>query len=204
MSTDMRVWVGCLGCYNGGDLNGEWVDAADADPVEMGLAQLGPGGGYRGPFCKRCGADEFWVFDHEGMGPFLTGEFSPMEAQQLAEQLDGLDEHELRLLRLYVEALGGRGYWSGPVDWADVATEAQDHYVGEAESLADWAQEFAEETGVLQVTIPGRYGEPRKLTDDDALSTILAAVDWEQVAEVWTQGYSTVRDEERGVIVLFS
>src|SRR4051812_37984795 len=93
-----RAWVGCLGCYNNGDLNGKWADGTETDPVEIGLAVLGPeecsacdgvgeivledgkgnsappitcgncggsGNGYRGPFCKRCHADEFWVFDHE-------------------------------------------------------------------------------------------------------------------------------------------
>lgn len=185
----MRVWVGCLGCYNGGDLVGDWAGIADADPVSMGLAEHRPGG-YSGPFCKRCGADEFWCFDAENLAPFIDGECSPAAATQLAEQLDGLDDDDLRLVRLYVGALG-RGNWSGEIDWADVAAEARDHYVGEAESRADWAASFAEETGTLRSLA----------TIDDV---ILRNIDWAGVAEEWTQGYSEIRDDERGTVVLFS
>lgn len=32
--SDAKVWVGCLGCYNGGALVGEWFDAGEA-PEDM-------------------------------------------------------------------------------------------------------------------------------------------------------------------------
>jgi hypothetical protein len=34
----VRAWVGCLGCYNNGNLVGEWIDGTEcADLVEAGL-----------------------------------------------------------------------------------------------------------------------------------------------------------------------
>lgn len=196
---DMRVWVGCLGCYNDGRLIGEWADAADADPVEMGLAELGPeGADYRGPFCKRCHADEFWCFDQEGLAPFIDGECSPAAAQALAETLDELDEDELRTLRLYVEAVGGPGYWSAP-DWSAIAEEARDRYVGEGASVADIVQELIEETGGLR--------ELQELADkergDGTASIILRNIDWDGVAEEYAQGWSEVRTAD-GTVAAFS
>jgi hypothetical protein len=199
---DMRVWVGCLGCYNSGRLVGKWADAIDADPAEMGLAKLGDGPGYRGPFCVRCGSDEFWCLDSEGLWPFITGECSPAEAQRVAQQLDGLEAHELEVLVAYVDALG-RGNWDGGVDWSDVARDAADAFVGRASSIGAWAEEFAEETGLFRGWEQYRYdGRRVQLTDDEDVSTVLGAVDWEQVGEVWTQGYSTA--ERDGEVWLFS
>lgn len=34
----LRIWPGCLSCYNAGRLVGAWIDAADAD--EMTIAEL--------------------------------------------------------------------------------------------------------------------------------------------------------------------
>lgn len=203
--SDMRVWVGCLGCYNEGRLIGEWVGIADADPVAMGLAKLGPEGGYRGPFCKRCGADEFWCFDHEYTEPFLTGEFSPYDAQRLAEQLDQVEEHELETLRVYIEGVG-TSYLVRTVDgidWQAAAEEARDKFVGRAETVEAWAEEFAEETGLFQGWEQRRYdGRAVPLTEDDGMSVILRNVDWKGVAEEWTQGYTVV--DHDGEVWLFS
>lgn len=199
---DMRVWVGCLGCYNAGGLVGTWVDAAEADTVTIeSLAETMTPGDLRNdhlgltPYGPH---EELWCLDQEGLSPFIEGECSPMEAQRLAEQVGDLDDHELRMLRLYVEALG-RGNWSGDVDWFDVGREAVDHYVGEAASLADWAADFAEETGALNPT--DEYGRPVKHGVDEV---ILRNIDWAGVAQEWTEGYSIVRDDETGNLVLFS
>ena len=60
--TTPRAWVGCLGCYNGGALVGKWIDGEICADLEYaGLTD-------RAGKCNRCGADEFWVMDHENGG----------------------------------------------------------------------------------------------------------------------------------------
>lgn len=59
------VWIGCLACYNGGRLVGDWHDAEDAGEVT-------PEDLHGNPTAR----DEMWVFDLEGF-PSSTGEMSP-------------------------------------------------------------------------------------------------------------------------------
>ena len=73
MTDERRVWVGCLACYNAGDLTGEWREP------------------YLAPdwACGRPGHEETWIFDHEGFGP--AGEMSPAEAAALDEWMSGVE-----------------------------------------------------------------------------------------------------------------
>ena len=124
MSEDMRVWVGCLACYNAGDLHGEWLEPADGPDWE----------------CGKPGHEETWVFDHEGFGSFISGECSPLEAARIAEQLDGCEN---------VEALKAYVGWTGCT--LETALEDFDNgaFMGEYESGEDFAYELAKETGDL-------------------------------------------------------
>lgn len=74
-----RAWVGCLGCYNGGTLRGEWleVDGLEDDDVIAGL-------------CPDPSHEERWVFDHEGLA--TSGEMSPAEAASRARAVADLLE----------------------------------------------------------------------------------------------------------------
>ena len=74
--SEPRAWVGCLGCYNMGRLNGRWMDADDAEEV--------------GGKCDRCFSDEWWCFDVENV--LKVREMSPAEFvrdARLAEAIDG-------------------------------------------------------------------------------------------------------------------
>lgn len=62
-----RAWVGCLGCYNGGTLRGEWLEVEGLEDDET-IAGL----------CPDPSHEERWVFDHEGLA--TSGEMSPAEA----------------------------------------------------------------------------------------------------------------------------
>ncbi|MDO5501213.1 MAG: antirestriction protein ArdA, partial [Propionibacteriaceae bacterium] len=66
-----RIWVGCLHCYNSGDLVGEWFDAVDADTIT--LADVHKGSGKRYVACE-----ELWVLDHDNIP--VSGEFGLLEA----------------------------------------------------------------------------------------------------------------------------
>jgi hypothetical protein len=91
-----RAWVGCLGCYNNGALNGLWVDGVDAaDTDGAGLSEAGK--------CLKCGADEFNVFDHEGYGELIGGECSPLEAAKVAAAIEQIEDggHDIERVMTY-------------------------------------------------------------------------------------------------------
>ena len=127
-----RAWVGCLGCYNSGALVGKWLDGNECDDLEA--AGLTDSAGK----CTRCGADEFWVMDHENYGPVLSGECSPMEAYEAAQLLESVPEWERPIL----EAWLGNGMEFD----LDAMREA---YVGEYESDKEFAEEYAENCDLL-------------------------------------------------------
>lgn len=141
MSDDMRVWIGCLGCYNEGRLVGEWTPAEDAESVTVEYlhdTQLSASDRIQGH-----GHEELWVMDHEGFGGLLTGECSPAEAQRLAELVDDLTDDERTAFGYYVENMH-----SGPVG-DDTVTAFRDAYLGCYESFESWAWQYLEDTGML-------------------------------------------------------
>ena len=132
-STEPRVWVGCLACYNAGRLTGEWVDALEAAAfVPCTLVDYG------GPH------EEFWVMDHENFQGFLKGECSPTEAQETAEVMSEIEESGLPLeaVALWVANVG--------VDLHDLDRRAvEEAYEGEWDTEQEFAQEFAQEVAEL-------------------------------------------------------
>lgn len=127
-----RAWVGCLGCYNAGRLNGRWVEGLEATNVDTLATDEG--------FCRRCGSDEFWVFDHEGYAGILEGECSPAEAERLAEILEeATDPHALAAYVSY----HGRHYLEEALETFD------DAYRGEWDSEEQYAEELARDVGDL-------------------------------------------------------
>jgi len=161
-TTELRAWVGCLGCYNDGRLVGKWVDGIDAEDVtiaELHAADKVPTDIYTAMH------EELWCFDHEGYGD--TGEFSPMEASRIARYYEDAesDGANLGALRVWLNNRHGeRGD-----DWTDDRDSFSDDYFGTYDSEKDFAQEFATETGF----------------DDD--SPYASHIDWERV---WTGDFS--------------
>ncbi len=160
-----RVWVGCLACYNAGTLRGEWVDADEA-------------GGFVP--CEGRGHEEWWCMDHEGFGGLLDGECSPMAAQELAE------------LIAEVEADGGPmaafvAYRSNV--GAEYATVEgfRDVYRGEWSSVEDYAQELAEDCGMVP----------------DDLAWPLSCIDWKRAARELTIGGDIWTAESDGGVFVF-
>lgn len=74
-----RAWVGCLGCYNGGTLRGEWLEVEGLEDDET-IAGI----------CPDPSHEERWVFDHEGLA--ASGEMSPAEAATRARAVTELLE----------------------------------------------------------------------------------------------------------------
>lgn len=117
---DIRVWVGCLSCYNEGRLTGDWVEALEA-------ADHTP--------CHRPGHEEWWCLDHENLP--MTGECSPAEAQRIAEALNELDDHFLAPAIAWLK---------GDPANRDL-DNFEDRYAGHWDSLRAYAEEMFHEFG---------------------------------------------------------
>lgn len=138
-TTEPRVWVGCLACYNAGRLVGDWFEGTEAgDVVAADLTSLA----YEDDDerAEHLTHEELWVFDHEGYGGLLSGECSPAEAQRLAELLEALDDHERAPFVVWVS--------DGCGD-ADDVERFQDAYRGEWDTFEQYADQLAEDCGVF-------------------------------------------------------
>ncbi|MFG2147580.1 antirestriction protein ArdA [Streptomyces sp. NPDC048696] len=128
-----RVWLGCLACYNGGRLTGEWYDADIANLVTP--ADL---------HGRETSHEELWVFDHEDFYGVLEGECSPHEAAEIAEALASLSADEAAPFAVWVREWGvhaERNHW---------VERFQDEYRGFHKSEGDFAAEWAEDTSELE------------------------------------------------------
>jgi antirestriction protein len=99
--------------------------------------------------------EELWVFDHEGFHGLLTGECSPSEAKELAEQIERSDNPAA--FAVYVADHLGRQY--AAKDWDAARESFEEAFCGVYESEKDYAYELAEELGALNedATWPNNY-----------------------------------------------
>lgn len=120
MSETLRVWVGCLACYNSGRLHGAWEDAQDAVAWE----------------CDKADHEETWCFDSDT--PWIQGECSPHEAGVIAEAVYLLSDD--------IPADVVREYLAGMNESVTTYTrDIGDSYRGEWDSWGDFANGLADE-----------------------------------------------------------
>lgn len=158
-----RAWIGCLGCYNDGRLNGAWLDyEAASDLTESGYTN---GSGE----CVKCGAEEFVCFDLENVPTVgRIHELSVVEFLRVCENVqtleEDLDSTELEAFYLFVENEHG----SLSVDLSelgDLVDRFRDSYRGYWESCEEFAEEIYAET-----------------VDLSALPSVLRdCIDWQRV-----------------------
>jgi hypothetical protein len=168
--TAPRAWVGCWGCYNNGRLIGKWLEGElIGDPVAAGLATLETVGDYTAPRCVRCFADEFGVFDHEGMLGLVRGECSLAEAAAAAETVEAIEAagHDLEAAAAYIE---DRGEWD--------ESNFEDSYQGEFNTMEDYAQDLAYSCGLV----------------DDNAAWPHNCIDWEHAAHELSYDYALLGD----------
>jgi len=128
-----QVWVGCLACYNAGDLVGQWVDATEAGEfVPCTRSEFG------------AQHEEFWVMDYQGFGGFLKGECSPVEAQAIAEKMAEIPDY------VPVEAVAA--FLDNTGEHIDELRmdNFEDAYCGVWDSEVDYAQNLAEELDLVR------------------------------------------------------
>lgn len=131
-TTTPRIYVASLSDYNAGRLHGRWIDAnQDADAIQEEIdAMLKQS--------KEEPAEEWAIHDYEGFGEIKLSEFEPIE--KVAEIAAALEEHDGAFEVAYSNF--------GNVD--EALSAVKDDYLGAWDSLADWAENFLEDTGALR------------------------------------------------------
>lgn len=130
MSNEIRIYIACLAAYNNGKLHGAWIDATqDIDDIWNEISKILKSS-------PEPDAEEWAIHDHEGFEGLNISEYEGIESA-----------HEKAL---FVEKHGELGaavaaHFGGNIEEAETALS--DHYIGEYESLEDYAREITEDSG---------------------------------------------------------
>lgn len=156
-ATTPRIYVACLAAYNNGKLHGRWIDCDQdvddiRDEIDAMLAES-----------PEPGAEEWAVHDHEGL-PGIIGENPDLERlAAIGQALADCDEPEA--LAAYLD----NDSTNDPENFAEA-------YIGQFDSLADFAEDLAEQCH-----------------SEDELGPFARYIDWEAVGrdaelggDVWT------------------
>ncbi|HEY0714889.1 MAG TPA: antirestriction protein ArdA [Polyangia bacterium] len=131
--TRPKIWVGDLGAYNAGILHGRWIEAAqEPEEIQAEIDEMLAAS-------PRPGAEEWAIFDQEGWGGLDLGEHEDLDT--VTRVAKGIEEHGAMFAAL-VAHFGGAAH----VDEAEQSVE--DGYQGTFSDLADWAANYADDTGV--------------------------------------------------------
>lgn len=154
--TTPRVWLGCMHHYNSGYLVGAWFDAERAD--EVTVADVHEGSGLRYVECE-----EIWIFDHENIP--VSGEMSPADAAAWGSALNEVDERLRPALIAWVRS--GDYVANGDTDLPSIP-DFEERYCGEWRDFDDYAQQLADDIGLLDGVPEGiaRYFDWRSWTRD--------------------------------------
>jgi len=129
MSTDIKIYVADLTAYNNGKLHGIWINACDdLDNIwnQINKMLVNSPEGF---------AEEYAIHDHEGFNGYALDEYEDIEAvHEIACFIEEHPDFGSELLNNF----GG--------DLDEAKTAAEDNYCGCYKSLADYAEEFTEQT----------------------------------------------------------
>lgn len=133
-----RAWIGCLACYNAGDLVGDWHSAAEA--ADVTVAGLHAGSGI--DIIER-GCEELWVFDHEHIPE--KGEMDPQRAAAWGARIAEVPAWQRPAFLAWI-ATGAH-----VVDGDDlpVISDFEERYAGEWNTFREFADHSVDETGIL-------------------------------------------------------
>jgi len=125
---EIRIYVACLASYNNGSLYGEWIDAS------LGLNHIQDSVSAMLETSPVEDTEEWAIHDYEGFESIRLSEYEGFE--RVAELAEFIEEHG---------ELGGKVFEHyGNLE--DAKTALDNHYYGEYESLADYAEQFTSET----------------------------------------------------------
>lgn len=132
MTTEYRIYVASLAAYNAGILHGAWIQAdQDADGINADIQEMLDA-------CPEKG-EEWAIHDYE-MGGIKLGESEDIET--VSDLAQALTDH-------HGDAFAA--FWNNDsYDDVDTAVEAfEEAYIGEYESLTDYAESYLDDTGAL-------------------------------------------------------
>jgi len=150
----IKIYVACLASYNNGILHGAWINAAEGESeiwkeIKAVLATS--------PIDE---AQEWAIHDHEGFGAMHVSEYTSVET--IVE------------MATFIERYGELGAeltsYLGDMHSAQEALEQ--HYIGEYETVAGFAQELTEDT----ITIPDNlsfYIDYEKMARDIKINDLI-------------------------------
>jgi len=144
-NTEPAAWIGCLSCYNNGTLRGKWITAqqaadeltGDDEPSYGGQAETVTIDEYTAPRCRKCGGDEFDVFDTE----HLPTKMGVREFYENAAHLAYIEADELERLTVL-------GQWQR-MTLAELIAYDDTNYCGQWDTFQEYAENFAQDTGDL-------------------------------------------------------
>jgi antirestriction protein len=153
MSTP-RIYVACLASYNNGRLHGRWIDANQSvDDIWAEVRAMLASS-------PEPGAEEWAIHDYEGFGQLRLSEWESFE--HVAAIAAGISVHG--------DAFSAWLSYDSSQDAADMQS-FEDAYGGEWDSLHDYAEDYAEQTGMYDAA--DKAGSPYVRVDIDALERAL-------------------------------
>lgn len=183
---DMRVWIGCLNCYNNGRLAGQWYDAVGAGDVTTEQLHEEIDSPIPADVAK-IAHEELSVMDHEGFGELLTGACSPVTAGEIADLVSDLDDDRRAAFGHYIRNTGV------DID-ASALSSFDDAYMGLWDSETDFAMHDADEAeSTIKHALAAAYdahGTRRTKPADVEIPWPYNCIDWEMATrELFMDGY---------------
>lgn len=169
-----RAWIGCLACYNAGDLIGDWYAAAEA--ADVTVAGLHAGSGID-TIARGC--EELWVFDHENIPE--RGEMDPARAAAWGARIDAVDTWRRGAFLAWVRT----GMHVVDADGLPVISDFEERYCGEWTSFREYADNLVDELGIL----------------DGASEGARMYFDYDAYADDLIHDYTTATCEDGGIFV---
>lgn len=123
MATEMQVWVGNLGDYNAGRINGEWLD-----PLDPGFDEAVE---------KIVGDGEHYIADSEGFFGLKVEKMSLSEIKAVAEKIEEMKDDAEAFVK-WCDHLG-----ADPCDKSD--DDFREAYRGHHSSEEEYAEELFRE-----------------------------------------------------------
>lgn len=128
LSTEIQIYVADLAAYNSAKLHGTWIDATqDIDDIEAEIQEMLKAS----PVSN---AEEYAIHEYEGFGSYKLAEHEGIEnVQAIALFIEEFPDFGPELLNYY-EVEGARRM-------------VEDNYQGCHNSLADYAEQYTEDSG---------------------------------------------------------
>ncbi len=166
---EIRIYAVCLAAYNNGILHGCWIDACqDADDIYREIRAMLAASPIEG-------AEEFAIHDYEGFEGVTLSEYQGIEFVVALAAF--IKEHG---------PLGGAvlAHFGGCLEDAEAALS--DHYAGEYESIAAFAQEITEEASAIPEKLAYYIDYDRMGHDLEMSDVFTVETQFDEVHVFWT------------------